>query len=72
MTNTSLLNQYIERSGLKLTYIAQAIGLSRSGFYKKINNQAAFNQYEIEALCSVLGIKSLREKEAVFFAKNVD
>lgn len=72
MTNTTLLKEYIDRSGLKLNFIAQAIGLSRSGFHKKVNNQAAFNQYEIESLCNVLGIKALRDKEAVFFAKNVD
>lgn len=72
MTDTKLLREAISKSGLKLCYIAQAIGITRQQFSKKVNNHVAFNQYEIEALCNVLGIKSLRDKEAIFFAKNVD
>lgn len=71
MTNTELLKERIESSGLKLNFIAQAIGLSRYALYKKVNNQSAFNQYEIEDLCKLLQITSLRDKEAIFFAKNV-
>ena len=72
MTNTALLKERIKDSGLKLIYIAQALGITRQQFSKKVNNQAAFNQYEIETLCKLLNIKSLRDKEAIFFAKNVD
>lgn len=71
MTNTDLLNEHIEKSGLKIGYIARAVNLSRQQFWKKVNNLVPFNQYEIEALCNVLGIKNLRVKEAIFFAKNV-
>lgn len=72
MTNTKLLKDKIKESGLKLIFIAQALGITRQQLHRKINNQVAFNQYEIEALCNLLNIKSLREKEAIFFAKNVD
>lgn len=71
MTNTTLLQDKIKTSGLKIGYIAQCTGLSRQQFWKKVNNMVPFNQIEIEALCNVLRITSWRDKEAIFFAKNV-
>ena len=72
LTDSKLLEEYIAKSGLKRAFIAERIGLSRSGLWKKINNLAAFNQYEIENLCSVLGICTVQEKENIFFAQFVD
>ena len=69
MTNTSMLNDLIEKSGLKIGFIADCVGISRQLLWKKINNKSPFNQYEIDSLCEVLQITSLRTKEAVFFAK---
>lgn len=69
MTNTKLLKEYIEKSGLKLTYIAESLGISRSALWKKINNASSFDQYQIEKTCALLGIHTLKEKEAIFFAK---
>ncbi len=69
MTNTELLKEYIEKSGLKLTYIAEKMEISRAGLWKKINNLSSFDQYEIEKMCNILQIKTLRDKEAIFFAK---
>lgn len=71
MTNTALLKKKIAESGLKLSHIAQAVGLSRQGLYNKIYGLRPFNQYEIEKMCNVLRISSTREKEAIFFAKDV-
>lgn len=72
MTNTGLLKQKITESGLKISFIADFVGISRQLLWKKINNQTPFNQYEIEKMCTVLKITKLSEKEAIFFAKNVD
>jgi hypothetical protein len=69
MTNTTLLQDKIKRSGLKIGFLAKTVGLSRQQFSKKVNNMAPFNQLEIDALCNVLHITSLRDKEAIFFAK---
>lgn len=69
MTNSALLREYIEKSGLKLSFIAESIGVSRAALWKKLNNRSSFNQYEIESLCNILGIKSLRVKDDIFFAK---
>lgn len=71
MTDTALLQEKIKKSGLKKSFIAERIGLSRQQFSKKVKNEAPFNQYEMEDLCDVLNIKPGREKEAIFFAKNV-
>lgn len=69
MTNTALLKQLIEESGLKVGFIADFVGISRQLLWKKVNNLTPFNQYEIDKLCEVLKITSLRLKEAVFFVK---
>ena len=68
MTNTELLNKRIEASGYKRSYIAKAIGLkSAYGLSKKINNETEFKATEINALCELLNINSLEEKEAIFY-----
>ena len=72
MTNTSLLKDYIRKSGLKLTYIAERLGVSRYTLYRKINGLMDFTQHEITAMCELLGIKDLETKEAIFFASVVD
>lgn len=68
MTNTTLLNERIERSGYKRSYIAKALGLSAYGLAKKIQNETEFKASEINALCGLLKIESPEEKEAIFFA----
>lgn len=69
MTNTVMLKDVIEKSGLKIGFIADFMGISRQLLWKKVNNQTPFNQYEIDSLCGVLKISNLRTKEAIFFAK---
>lgn len=72
MTNTELLRKKIAESGLKVSYVAEYVGITRSSFWKKVHNKSPFNQYEIESLCNVLKIDRLKEKENIFFAKSVD
>lgn len=69
MTNTVLLKEKVDKSGLKVSFIADFVGISRQLLWKKVNNLTPFNQYEIDKMCEVLKITSLREKEAIFFAK---
>lgn len=71
MTNTEKLNQLIEASGLKKSYIAKAIGKTVSTLSRKINNKQDFTATEIDALCDLLGIEDLEEKENIFFALEV-
>ena len=68
MTNSDLLRKKISESGYKMEFIAQEIGITRQSLSKKVKNESAFDQYEIQAICKVLGIESLEEKERIFFA----
>lgn len=69
MTNTELLKETIDKSGLKIGFIADYVGISRQSLWNKINNLSPFNQYEIDKMCDILKITGLRTKEAIFFAK---
>lgn len=68
MTNTAKLNDRIQQSGLKKSYIAKMLGIADATLARKINNAQDFKASEINALCELLGINSLEEKEAIFFA----
>ena len=71
MTNTELLRQYIEKSGLKRTFVANHIGLTLQGYLNKEKGKSEFTQSEIQGLCDLLSI-SEDDKERIFFAKIVD
>ena len=72
MTNTKALREIIRSKGLKLNYIAEKLNLSPYGLSLKIDNKTEFKTGEITALCELLGITTLGEKERIFFAKKVD
>lgn len=72
MTDTELLRMKIQESGLRVPYIAEKLGLSAAHFRRKMNNRYCFDQREMGILCELLHIASLEEKEAIFFAQNVD
>ena len=68
MTNTSLLEYYIEKSGYKKSFIAEQLGITAYGFALKVNNKSEFKASEMTILCKLLKI-STKDKEAIFFAK---
>lgn len=70
MTNTELLEEKINKSGYKKSYIAKSIGLkSTLGLSKKVRNENEFKASEIDALCELLKIDTLEERDLIFFAK---
>lgn len=71
MTNTKLLEMWIERSGKKKKFLAEKVGLSYAGFRNCCINKAEFTATQIQILCEELGITKLSDREAVFFAKSV-
>jgi len=71
MTNTAELEKIIAESGLKKSYIAKTIGLSRQGFKNKCENKTPFTSKQISGLCEILNITKLTDKERIFFAKEV-
>lgn len=72
MTDTYLLNEEIDASGFKRSWIAKQLNLSCFGLKKKINNETQFKAEEIKILCRILKIVSLKRKEEIFFADDVD
>lgn len=69
MTNEKLLEDKISASGKKKGYLAKKCGLSRMGLYNCIKGRTTFDASHIKILCDELNITSLKEKEAIFFAK---
>ena len=72
MTDTERLKEVIQKSGLKMQYLAKRLNLSYFGFSNKVNNVTEFKASEIDTLCELLQIKALSEKERIFFAKKVE
>lgn len=71
MTNTAELEKIIAESGLKKSYIAKSLNLSRQGFKNKCENRNSFTATEISILCEILNISKLADKERIFFMKEV-
>lgn len=72
MTDTALLKDRIQKSGYKIGFLAEQMGLSRQGLYHKINDKHEFTTSEVQRLCELLGIDSLEERSEIFFATEVD
>lgn len=71
MTDTMLLRAKLEESGYRLKFIAKKLGITYAGLLKKINNETEFKASEIQKLANMLKL-DLKEKEEIFFAKDVD
>lgn len=68
MTDTNLLQEVIKKSGLKLQFLADSLGISRTALGNKIQNETEFKASEILALCVLLKIEDPELKEKIFFA----
>lgn len=68
MTNTKLLREKIEASGLKLSYIASQLWISPKALTMKIENQTQFKAAEIKRLSEILRIETAEEREHIFLS----
>ena len=68
MTNVELLKEKVRMSGMTHTFIADRLGISRGSWYRKLNGKSQFTAMQIQILCGLLHVTSLREKEDIFFA----
>lgn len=71
MTDGQLLKAKINDSGLKFNFIAQELGITVYGLYKKVNNQTEFKASEISKIKQILNLDQ-NEVEAIFFANSVE
>lgn len=60
------LKDKIKKSGLKLKYIAEMLGISYTALKPKLDGNREFTRSEIQALSIVLNLTS-KEKEEIFF-----
>ena len=70
MTDTEILNARIKEMGIKKGKLAAELGITQTALWQKMNNKREFKASEINALCSLLCISSLQDKEKIFFALN--
>ena len=68
MTDKNLLYYYVKRAGFKNKDIAEAIGITPSGYTLKISNKSDFRQSEIKTICDLIGLTA-EERDRVFFAE---
>ena len=64
--DTKLLYFYIEKSGLKKSFICETLGLSLEGFKKKCKGIIKFRMSEVYVLCDILKIPN-EDKKKIFF-----
>ena len=64
--NTQLLDEKIEKSGLKISFITDKLGISSTGFSKKRKGIIPFKGAEIYVLCDLLRI-SEEEQPIIFY-----
>lgn len=50
------LKEKLSNSGLKTGYVVDKLGISRQGFYKKLNGETPFKVPEVFVLCTLLSI----------------
>lgn len=71
MTNTELLEERIRESGLKKSFIAEKIGVSRATLCALLRAKSEFKASQIRTLCELLNIEDDATMKAIFFTPMV-
>lgn len=71
MTDTKKLQGKMREKGITISRLAELIGCSDTGLSNKIHNRTEFVASEMDKIGAVLGL-TLEEKDAIFFAKDVE
>ena len=66
MVDTQMLENIIDNSGLKRSYLADKLGISIQNLRLKITNKSDFRSNEVIILCQLLGITKASDKEKIF------
>lgn len=54
--DTELLNEYIDKSGYRIGFIVDTLGISREAFNRKRKGKISFRAPEVYVLCDMLKI----------------
>ena len=71
MTDAQLLDDKLEECGMNRTALAEQLGITRQGLWKKLENLSEFKQSEIEKITRILNLDSETQR-LIFFTLNVD
>lgn len=71
MTNTELLKRSIDDSGISITFLAGKLGISREGFYKKMNGETEYKASEIFKIQKILHLTD-KMRDKIFFNEMVN
>lgn len=71
MTDSNMLNAAIDESGITITAIAKKLGITREGFYKKLNNKTEFKASEVKTMQNILNLSN-KKRDEIFFAEKVE
>ena len=66
MVNTQLLEEKIKKSGLRVDFLIETLGISHTAYYKKKDNKTPFRAAEVYVLCDLLNIRDDNEKHEIF------
>lgn len=68
MVRTDILKEKKKQYGIQTKYIVDRLGISRQAYYNRLNGKTPFKLKEVQTMCEVLHITSLREKNDIFFS----
>ena len=69
MVNVEMLDNKITESGKTKTFLCNKLGMTLQTFKKKCTGESDFFLSEVDTLCTELNIKTLTEKNNIFFGK---
>lgn len=67
MTDRDLLGSLIRDSGLKKTYIAKQLGISRTCLGNLLSGKSEFKESQMHKLCTILNLDD-GQRTSIFFA----
>lgn len=71
MTNTTLLKKKIDSSGYKVIFLAEKVGLTPQGFYKKLKDGSEWTFSQVMILKDLLHLTN-EEVDSIFFNEKVE
>ena len=71
MTNTELLKEKIDKSGYRITFLAEKTGMTPQGFYKKLKDGSEWTYSQVKILSDLLCLTK-KETDYIFFNLKVE
>lgn len=71
MTDTVALREKIKSMGIKLTFVADTLGMTKQALDRKLKDGSDFKAYQMIILKDLLHLTN-KEARDIFFSKDVD